>query len=143
MRPRNGLLALAALFLLAAAPTEQQITAEKEKMVGTYKLYGLEINGQEIEPEQIRRFECTVTRDTIAIKANTQERANTYRIDPTKDPKTIDLIWKGQVTLGIYYLNGDKFKLCLAPEGSRKRPTDFEGKKGSNWKSFNMHREKR
>ena len=34
MQLRTGLLALAALLLLAAAPTEQQIEAEKEKMVG-------------------------------------------------------------------------------------------------------------
>ena len=143
MKARTGLLALAALLLLAAAPTEQQIEAEKEKMTGTYKLFILEINGKSIDADQIRTFEVKVTRNTITIKANANERESTYRIDPTKDPKTIDLVWKDKVTLGIYSINGEKLKLCLAAEGSRKRPNDFETKRGSNWTYFNLLREKR
>ena len=143
MKTRTGLLALAALLLLAAAPTEKQIADDKEKMAGTYKLFILEINGKSIDADQIRTFEVKVARDTIAIKANANERASTYRIDPTKDPKTIDLVWQGKTTLGIYSISGEKLKLCLAAEGSKKRPNDFETKRGSNWTYFNLLREKR
>jgi uncharacterized protein (TIGR03067 family) len=157
MQPRTGLLALAVLLLVAAAPTQKQIDAEKDKLIGTYELLGMEINGQSIDvPEVVkdRHKFAVVTRKTITFKANARERENTYRIDPTKDPKTIDLMWRGKdgkehVTLGIYFIREDKLKLCLAVEDGRKRPTGdlsdpfFETKRGTNWKYLNLHREKR
>lgn len=50
----------------------------------------------------------------------------TYKLDPTKDPKAIDLTHtlgkeQGKVRLGIYLLDGDDLKMCVDDE----RPTEF------------------
>jgi len=59
----------------------------------------------------------------------------TYKLDPTRKPKEIDLIWaefanKGKIQLAIYELDGDTLKICESPIG-KERPKKFESKKGS------------
>jgi uncharacterized protein (TIGR03067 family) len=62
-----------------------------------------------------------------------KDPAATYRghltLDPTKEPKTIDLKFtegpeKGNTSYGIYELKGDDLKLCLTIAG-KNRPTSF------------------
>lgn len=65
----------------------------------------------------------------------TNPNDGTYKIDPTKTPKTIDY-WlgsgkdPGNAWQGIYELNGDMFRDCMAPPG-QPRPTDFSTPPGS------------
>src|SRR5881398_663411 len=58
-----------------------------------------------------------------------------FTIDPTKTPKQIDILDEtgtknDKTKLGIYELDGDTYKYCLAPAG-KPRPTDFTSKPGS------------
>jgi len=58
-----------------------------------------------------------------------------FKIDSTKSPKEIDIfdetgVKNEKTKLGIYELNGDTYKYCLAPAG-KPRPTDFTSKSGS------------
>ena len=58
-----------------------------------------------------------------------------FKLDPTKKPKTIDYTFtggptKGQVQLGIYELDGERVKFCFAAPG-KDRPTEFTTKEGS------------
>jgi uncharacterized protein (TIGR03067 family) len=58
-----------------------------------------------------------------------------FKIDATKSPKEIDIFddtgMKNATTrLGIYELNGDTYKFCLAPPG-KPRPTELTSKEGS------------
>jgi uncharacterized protein (TIGR03067 family) len=53
-----------------------------------------------------------------------------YRLDPTQDPKTIDLLGLDRndpqkSTAGIYKIEQGKLIVCLAAPGSSVRPTDF------------------
>ena len=60
--------------------------------------------------------------DDFAMLENEQSQAPVfqYKVDPTATPKTIDFrenypdIGKGLVALGIYELDGDQLKICLA-----------------------------
>ena len=61
--------------------------------------------------------------------------SGTFKIDPTKTPKEIDVMDESGVKndktkLGIYALDGDTYKYCLAPAG-KPRPTEFTSKAGS------------
>src|SRR5262249_329865 len=52
-----------------------------------------------------------------------------YKIDPTKDPKEIDV--DGFFGIGIYRIRGDRLVLCLARRAGDSRPTTFEIKSKS------------
>jgi uncharacterized protein (TIGR03067 family) len=58
----------------------------------------------------------------------------TFKLDAAKKPKAIDAypgnLPGGKPMLGIYEINGDRYKLCFAQPG-KERPTDFEAKQGS------------
>jgi uncharacterized protein (TIGR03067 family) len=59
-----------------------------------------------------------------------------FNIDATKEPKEIDILdgsgVKNEKTkLGIYELDGDTYRFCLASAG-KPRPTEFISKAGSN-----------
>jgi uncharacterized protein (TIGR03067 family) len=58
-----------------------------------------------------------------------------YTFDPTKTPKTINISYLSPIRktlLGIYSLEGDTLKLCVAvdPDKAEQRPTEFAAKSG-------------
>ena len=61
-------------------------------------------------------------------------RQSTYQLDPTHDPRWIDLIapseYPGHVSRGIYRFEGDEVLLCL-PRANADRPSRFESQPGS------------
>jgi uncharacterized protein (TIGR03067 family) len=73
----------------------------------------------------------------LIIKGNNYSWANsgggTFKIDPKLAPKHVDYTvgnLQAQAYLGIYELNGDTFRDCMATPG-RPRPTDFTTPPGS------------
>jgi uncharacterized protein (TIGR03067 family) len=69
-----------------------------------------------------------------------------FKIDADKKPKEIDIMdesgTKNEKTkLGIYEIDGDTYKYCLAPAG-KPRPTEFTSKAGSGDSLGVMKREK-
>ncbi|WP_435020216.1 TIGR03067 domain-containing protein [Tundrisphaera sp. TA3] len=51
--------------------------------------------------------------------------ASTIKVDPSTDPKSIDLTnFRGKTTRGIYAFDGPRLKLCL-PKPGAKRPVSF------------------
>ena len=71
----------------------------------------------------------------------------TVKLDPTKKPKTIDITYtggerKGQAVLGIYELEGDAFRVCVARPGD-ERPAEFSTKDGSGRTLVAYQREKK
>ena len=56
----------------------------------------------------------------------------TIKVDPSKSPKAIDAkqVSSDKAALGIYQLDGDTQKICLASPG-RARPTEFSSEQGS------------
>ena len=55
----------------------------------------------------------------------------TYRVDPGKTPKEIDLTDSSGTRLGIYKLEGDQLTLCLTEPNRPSRPTEFTAPAGS------------
>ena len=58
-------------------------------------------------------------------------------LDPTKEPKTIDVIPdggrnRGERILGIYRLERDTLTICMAAPGS-PRPSEFKAENGNGW----------
>ncbi len=79
---------------------------------------------------------CTFigNRFVVTIADGSTPIAGTFRLDPTRQPKSID--WTdtqgadaGKTFLAIYTLEGDNFSFCAAMEG-RPRPTRFATEEG-------------
>ena len=69
------------------------------------------------------------------------------KLDSTKTPKEIDILDESGVRnekakLGIYEIDGDTYRFCLAPAG-KPRPTEFASKEGSGHSLGVSKREKR
>jgi uncharacterized protein (TIGR03067 family) len=69
-----------------------------------------------------------------------------FKIDSTKKLKEIDIMDESgtkndKTKLGIYEIDGDKYKFCLAGAG-KPRPTEFTAKEGSGHSLGVMKREK-
>jgi uncharacterized protein (TIGR03067 family) len=71
----------------------------------------------------------------------------TFKIDPSKKPKAIDIIaldgpLKGKAVQAIYELTGDGLKLCLPIREGKNRPTEFESPEGLGYGLFILVRNK-
>src|SRR5262249_45571320 len=137
---------------------------ERDLIQGTWRVAAAEVGGQQMPPEIIAavkptlnfsadkvfaRPEGTVPKPfldmSIANGVIPKEAATLietgvegiYHLDATKSPKQFDVTTLGkfhQTGLGLYQLEGDTLKLCLAIDPGKvgERPTEFSAKAGEN-----------
>ena len=113
------------------------ITEERKKFQGTWKQIAYERDGV-TEPLDEQGWEPRVTFTGDAFVVTLADGSilirGTYKLDPTRDPKTVD--WTdtigedaGKTLLAIYSLEGDRLVFCAAYPG-RERPTAFRTRPG-------------
>ena len=113
------------------------IAEEMKKLQGTWKQIAYERDGV-TEPLDEQGWEprVTFTGDTfvVTLADGSIPIKGTYKLDPTRDPKTID--WAdtvgedaGKTLLAIYSLEGDRLVFCAAYPG-QERPTEFRTRPG-------------
>jgi uncharacterized protein (TIGR03067 family) len=117
--------------------------AGKRLLVGTWKVVSTSSDGQTKPPEQIGDMRVIISGEqyTVAKGGQVVGRAN-MTADPTKQPKTIDLVVtegekKGQVFPGIYELSGDTLRIAW----SQPRPTEISDRAGSQQEAWELRRE--
>lgn len=105
------------------AQGDKDVLAHRElkAMAGTWKEISRQRDGQLVATNELG----TMTQDELGSAA-AGRLTYTVRVDPTASPKTIDYIVTGGavVRLGIYELNGDTLRICLARPGAA-RPKEF------------------
>ncbi len=133
---RYALLVLAVGLLVAAdAPKDDEANNELKKLEGTWLVISGEDNGKKLSDETLKNARLTFEGEKHTVKAGDTTYKGTHKLDPTKQPKAIDIMdtegpFKNKTVLGIYALDGDEFKLCYAAPG-KDRPKDFSGKEGT------------
>jgi uncharacterized protein (TIGR03067 family) len=134
-----ALMALIAGLLIAADAKEDEAKKDMEKMQGTWLLVSGERDGKKFTDEEIKQAKLIVKGDTWRIPKSEVGTAQegTFTLDPTKTPKWTDSMNgtgpdKGKTWKGIYELEGDTQKVCLAPPG-KDRPKEFATKAGSGY----------
>jgi uncharacterized protein (TIGR03067 family) len=138
----HALVILGLLFAvtgLAAAgdARDEAIKKDRKQYEGTWQVVSLEVDGNKAAVEDAKKI--TVVNEAegkwaIEVEGNLIARG-TSEIDPTKEPKAVDLTvmegeGKWQTVLGIYEFGDDTRKVCLAPAG-KERPTEFSCTAGS------------
>ena len=68
----------------------------------------------------------------MTIDKGGDTKNGSYKIDPAKKPKQIDLVFgEAKTAKGIYLFDGDTLKLCVQKEHDGERPTEFVSKEGT------------
>jgi uncharacterized protein (TIGR03067 family) len=123
-----------------------------DKIRGTWLAVSLINDGKTLQDEKTPAKEGPSTKlayegDKWMIKVGDKTVAKgIFKLDSSKKPKEIDILdesgTKNEKTkLGIYEIDGDTCKFCLAPPG-KPRPTEFTSKEGSGHSLGVMKREK-
>ena len=117
---------------------EDALDKEMKALAGTWKAVSRETDGKKV-PDSILK-EVVITRDesgkTVIRRGDTVVLESTIKkLDTSKKPKTIDTLHtvgelKGKTVQGIYEIDGDMLRVCMAPPG-RERPSEFSAKAGS------------
>jgi uncharacterized protein (TIGR03067 family) len=121
---------VATLTMGTAGAQDDAAKKEMKKLEGTWATVSIEAAGQKVTDEdKIKTRKLTTKGDKYTMKVGDETVQGTVEINPSKNPKTIDIkpdtgSNKGKTLLGIYELDGDNLKICLALPG-KDRPTVF------------------
>ena len=132
---RSAMVIVAASLLLGADAPEA-VKKEMAQLEGNWSMVSGERDGQALPDDLVKQAKRTMKDGETEVSIGGQVFLKAkIAIDPTKKPKTIDYTVtegdnKGQKMLGIYELDGDTAKFCIAGPG-KDRPTDFTTKEGS------------
>jgi uncharacterized protein (TIGR03067 family) len=132
-----AILAVSILAFTGQVGADDAIKKDRQLYAGTWQISSLEVNGNKVSEEDAKKITVINKEDgtwTLEVEGKVVGRG-TSKIDPTKKPKTIDLTetegnQKGQTALGIYEVEKDCRKVCVAELG-KDRPTEFSTKPGS------------
>lgn len=118
-----------------AVKADGKTTAEAKKLEGTWDIVAFEIMGKKIDAPKGKGGTLVFAKGMkVTMKDPKGDKDGTYKIDVSKDPKTLDLIElkdgkEGEVMETIYEVDGDNMKMGFSSQGPKgKRPESFQGK---------------
>jgi uncharacterized protein (TIGR03067 family) len=135
---------LAALCLLlsplaahAFQSAEERLKREEQKLAGTWQVVSVEVDGQAVPAKEFRGLKMTFKAGKFtAQKGPGDKQEGTYKLDPSKSPKQIDISRKtgpaaGRDQFAVYSLAGNTLKVCSSGS-AKERPDGFDtrGKEG-------------
>jgi uncharacterized protein (TIGR03067 family) len=121
---------------LPALADDEAVKAELAQHQGTWRASTSVYDGQDAPAEVVRSITRTVEKDHVVWKRDGKSFAGTrIELDPSRDPKAIDVIPdggkdRGERVPGIYKLEKDTLTICMAAPG-QPRPSEFKAEKGS------------
>jgi uncharacterized protein (TIGR03067 family) len=152
-----GLALLAVVSLSAGVRSQAADGGAKEKAAGkdlqafkgTWRLSSREEDGKKSGEEWIKGVIATNDGSgKVSVRRGDKVIAEgTVKLDPTSKPKAIDVTFtagerKGKTVLGIYEIEGDTFRVCVARPGG-SRPAAFSAGAGSGRTLVVYEREKK
>jgi len=111
------------------------MTGELGKLQGSWKLVGLELDGQKMPQAIFGGAKIVISGDNFESLAMGAVYDGTIVVDESASPKTFDLIYKngpeaGAISLGIYELDGNTWRACFTVRNGT-RPKEFATSPGS------------
>jgi len=129
-----------AAFLLAVPALAQDTDAvarDLKQLQGEWKAVSADKDGQPPPADVLENLRMTFTKDKILVHIKDERKEVSFKIDPGKKPKAIDVTpaegpQAGKVVPGIYEVTGETLRLAFAEGDNAKRPESFTPKAGSN-----------
>jgi uncharacterized protein (TIGR03067 family) len=119
------------------ADDEDAVKKELKALEGNWQLVRQEERGSVTPRPVVSRLRIVIEGDQISwyIGNPASNQDATFKIDPTKNPRTIDAeITKGsakdKIMLGIYKLDKDTLEICWNEPENEKRPKKFTSRPG-------------
>ena len=100
------LLVLGVVFLLAADDAADEVKKELARFEGTWKFVSVEMEKMKLPEEALKHPRLKIEGDKFSVSDENVSQSGTFKVDPTKKPKTIDVTFtdgpeKGKTSLGI------------------------------------------
>src|SRR4051812_22950757 len=109
---------LGAALMVAGAPE-----SDRDRFQGTWAVILGEREGVKLSEEAAREIKVVIEGDRYRHIRGDRTQSGTIKLDPTKEPKTIDVTPSdGKTVLGIYAIEGDTHKVCFAEYGGGGPP---------------------
>lgn len=132
MRPLALLAAALFVTALDAAPVpkDKEKVKDEEAILGTWAIDKFDSGGGAgPSAEDVAKIRFVFKKDgkmTLTGGPNGELKDADFKLDPAAKLKTIDLIMDGRTALGIYELDGDTLKLCVAEGDKATRPEEMK-----------------
>jgi uncharacterized protein (TIGR03067 family) len=141
-----GAAILGAAELASADDKGEKRPADQELLKGTWDIVSAVEGGRPVVGS--KGTQMVFTGDEWKVQRGMTELLTAkYKLAPDQTPKAIDLSYDlgGQTVTqpGIYELDGDKLKLCLAAAGRGERPKKFESPQGATAQMYVLQRAKK
>lgn len=116
----------------AEAKEDPAIKAELEKFQGAWMVTALEEDGVKQPESETKKLKVVFKGDKMVIGEEKDNEEFTFKIDPSKNPKAIDLVAGDgkQNVIAIYEFDGETLRIC-GNDKSKDRPKTFGSKEGS------------
>jgi uncharacterized protein (TIGR03067 family) len=118
------------LWVADGRAADKPARSDKEKIQGTWVLVSGENGGKPVSPEAAKNMSVVFAGDKLTMKNKDRTTKATFKLNPGKKPKEIDVDFDGKVGKGIYELEGDTLKVAHGELGDA-RPKAFPSEKGS------------
>ena len=129
---QSTILGIMALSFLASAGDAKADPAEKdlEKLAGKWVMSSLEIDGKAVAEDKFKGTTLEIKGDKYTVKTKDETHEVTLKLDPSKNPKEIDMIFPNgnelpKVRRGISEVGEDTFKICRGQADDAERPKEF------------------
>ena len=111
------------------------MAGDLDLLQGTWCVTGLESEGRPMAKEMFAESRITIQGDRFATTGMGAEYAGAISLDESAKPGRIDMKFdagppKGSTNLGIYEIDGDTWRICLATHG-KVRPKKFDSTAGA------------
>ena len=98
---------------------------DADKLKGAWSVVAVERNGEKLPEEITKEWKVTFESEQLTAKVSDGDKVAGFKLEPAKKPKHIDITpkdgeKKDQVLKGIYELDGDNLKICVA-DGDQDR----------------------
>lgn len=130
------LLVVVAFGLLGADDAKEEANKkEMKKFDGTWSFVAHEIDEKKTPDDELKKMKIRIKDGKYTVTADGQVvEEGTFTGDSTQKPKRVDVMpttggSKGQTYRGIYELEGDQLRYCMAPPG-KERPAAFASAQG-------------